>query len=344
MRTKVYFRADGNSEIGLGHVIRSCAVAEMLRSEFACSFFIRKPSDYLRQQITIAGCTLVELSEFSTYEKEAEGWAGLLDGSEIIVLDGYNFATKYQQILKQKSNKLVCIDDMHAYHFVSDIVINHGLTNASLYSKDENTILLLGPKYCLVRKAFSGSSKNEKRFQMNTAFICFGGADKLNLTTIYLRRIMQSGFVEKVHVVVGGAFQHLDALLIEQKRWSSDRVFINKNLSAEKLAHLILESDIAVVPGSTIAIECACVGIGLISGYYVDNQRDINRMLLEEEMAFSINDFTKARDRDFNNALEKFLSHEFYEHMLQKQGTAFDGQSADRLLKIFQKLANAIIA
>ena len=32
-KPKIYFRADGNSRMGLGHVIRSLALAEMLRDD-----------------------------------------------------------------------------------------------------------------------------------------------------------------------------------------------------------------------------------------------------------------------------------------------------------------------
>lgn len=34
MKKKVYFRADGDNKTGLGHVVRSCALAAMLKDEF----------------------------------------------------------------------------------------------------------------------------------------------------------------------------------------------------------------------------------------------------------------------------------------------------------------------
>ena len=41
MKQRVYFRADGHAKMGLGHVIRSLALAEMLKEDFDCYFIIR---------------------------------------------------------------------------------------------------------------------------------------------------------------------------------------------------------------------------------------------------------------------------------------------------------------
>jgi spore coat polysaccharide biosynthesis predicted glycosyltransferase SpsG len=48
---KVILRADGNSEIGLGHVYRSLALAEMLNEDFETVFLIKKPLKELKRTI-----------------------------------------------------------------------------------------------------------------------------------------------------------------------------------------------------------------------------------------------------------------------------------------------------
>ncbi len=40
-KPKIYFRADGNATMGLGHVIRSLALAEMSNDIFDCHFKIK---------------------------------------------------------------------------------------------------------------------------------------------------------------------------------------------------------------------------------------------------------------------------------------------------------------
>ena len=51
MSKKILFRADGNNEIGLGHVYRCLAIAERLNGKFECYFAIRQPSIELKNAI-----------------------------------------------------------------------------------------------------------------------------------------------------------------------------------------------------------------------------------------------------------------------------------------------------
>ena len=50
-KAKIVFRADGHAKMGLGHVIRSLALADMLKEDFDCHFMIRNPLPALRVQI-----------------------------------------------------------------------------------------------------------------------------------------------------------------------------------------------------------------------------------------------------------------------------------------------------
>lgn len=51
-KRRVIFRADGNSYIGLGHVVRSLALVEMLRSEeFRIVFAIQQPNHLIEKQL-----------------------------------------------------------------------------------------------------------------------------------------------------------------------------------------------------------------------------------------------------------------------------------------------------
>ena len=60
---RIYFRADGNAQIGLGHVIRSLALAEILKDEFACHFIIRKPLQTLKEEILKVCKSIIILPE-----------------------------------------------------------------------------------------------------------------------------------------------------------------------------------------------------------------------------------------------------------------------------------------
>ena len=74
----------------------------------------------------------------------------------MVVIDGYQFDTEYQQKVKKSGASLVCLDDLHNQHFVADIIINHAPgVDPGKYSAEPYTQYLLGPSYALLRPAFS---------------------------------------------------------------------------------------------------------------------------------------------------------------------------------------------
>ena len=127
-KNKIYFRADGSSQIGLGHVIRSLALAEMLCDVFDCIFIIKNPNATLKKNILEICKEIIVLDDSIDLIEEANFLVKEhLDQDVIMVIDGYHFETTYQKIIKANQTKLVAIDDIHAYHFLSDIVFNLSL-------------------------------------------------------------------------------------------------------------------------------------------------------------------------------------------------------------------------
>ena len=55
-----------------------------------------------------------------------------------------------------------------------------------------------------------------------------------------------------------------------------------QNLDAKSLCKVIQTCDVALVPASSVAVECLAVGLRLITGYYVENQKGIYEGLLQK--------------------------------------------------------------
>jgi UDP-2,4-diacetamido-2,4,6-trideoxy-beta-L-altropyranose hydrolase len=265
-----------------------------------------------------------------------------LPDTDIVVLDGYKFGTDYQKYIKARVCSLVCIDDIHSYHFVSDIIINHGVLNASLYSIEPYTKLLLGPKYCLLRKPFLKNPLNKSKVNTNSVFLCFGGADAQNLTAKYLNELINHKDVHSIHVVVGSAFKYkqvLNEMILRQKSFP---IHLYENVSAKELVQIINECKIAIVPGSTISLECASIGIGIICGYYVNNQVDIDTMMKETGMGISIGNYVKDIDGSFEKSLTGLMLNGCSE-MIDNQERFFDRGSEKRLVNEFKLLRSKVL-
>jgi len=130
------------------------ALAEMLHDDFECHFVIHTPLPGLRELILRSCASIVDLGDLSL-EEELKYLLDFFKPDDVIVLDGYTFKTEYQQQLKNKGHVLACIDDLQAYHFVADVVINPaGGVDLSRYSGEAYTKFLCGPAYALLKPPY----------------------------------------------------------------------------------------------------------------------------------------------------------------------------------------------
>lgn len=292
-KRKIYFRADAGPEIGYGHYIRSLALADMLKSDFECVMFTQEPTPY---QITEAEkvCPLVSLpADESKFEK----FLKYLTGEEIVVLDNYFYTTEYQQQIKDKGCKLVCIDDMHDKHYVADVVINHGCDDPSLFDKEGYTRLCLGFEYALLRKPFLENHNDFER-QKGLFVVCFGGSDPHNLTRKYVEHLIMSQGVLQVVAVVGDRYQYRDTLS------NISNVEVRSCLSASEMANLFRNAEAVVCSASTTAYEAIACGAKVYAGWYVDNQKEFYKMLIENKLIEPLENLVSSPNVIYTNSLK----------------------------------------
>lgn len=328
MRTKVLLRADGHNRMGLGHVVRSLALAKMLEQDFDCQFIVREPSHTLRQLIESEGFPLIRLNHRVLPGHEAQFIAHhFLRGDEIVVLDGYHFDSNYQKTIKQSAGKLVCIDDIHQTHFWADTIINHtsGIS-VEAYQNEDYTQLMLGFEYLLLRQPFLDAAKQrrpkKKKSKDQSAFICMGGADPDNATIKALAICAHREDVSECHVVIGGAYLHHDQLNDFCKR-SKLKINIYSNLNADNMVVLMSNCDLAICPPSTVALEYLCTGHQLYLMQTADNQTYLHQYLTQQKLAQNWTEFTAGLSQKVDTAAINCL---------------FDGKSDRRLLKQFRTL------
>lgn len=260
-KRKIYFRADASATIGYGHFIRSLALADMLREDFECTFFTTSPTAYQLGEMEKV-CGYVILHE----ENKFESFLNQLQGDEIVVLDNYFFTTEYQKQIKKKGSKLVCVDDMHDKHYVADVIINQSLTEQSLFDTEPYTKLCLGLDWVLLRAPFL-SPPPPKSTTISRPFrvaLCFGGADPLNLTYQALTQLVKVDDIGHIDVIGGQKSEQIQ----------DSRVHFYQGIGARAIYDIFSNCAIAFVSLSTVCIEALMCGAHVVSGWYVDNQRE----------------------------------------------------------------------
>lgn len=300
MNKKIILRADGNATIGLGHVYRLLALADMLRDDAELTFAIAKPDDFMRRTIEQYVDDIIELPGSYAYilpslkqpgEEMPFDLAPYLTGNETVVTDGYWFGTEYQKAVKNIGAKLVCIDDLAENYFYADAVINHapGIYKRQ-YRGEPYTKYYLGLDYALLRKEFFNPIPQERN--RRSLFISMGGADQYEITGKVLDTVLQSDLFSEIHIMISSLFSpKLKEYLHAVSEINPQQVFLHKNLETSDLVFLIDTCTYAIVSASTILIECYSRGLICSAGYYTNNQMNIYNGFVNQNLAYGWGDF-----------------------------------------------------
>lgn len=327
LKPKIKLHAEANKQIGLGHIFRMIALSNLLENNFECAFIILDEHKDLIELLKQQNCKLQFISN-NISDKGVNNLDEVATKNDIVVLDGYHYNTDYQQHIKNKIRcKLVCVDDIFSYPFVADVIINHaGGVTENNYKISSYSKLLLGPSYAILRKEFYAvETKCESPAKIKHVFLNFGGSDPDNNTGKVVQELLNISDTIKISVVIGAAYGHHTLLKTIVKQHSSIKVY--KNISAEKIVHLMKEADTAICSASTISYEfCSITGL-LFLVQTADNQSSIFNFLISEKLALPYTWFNKMF---FNKNIS-----DVRKEQVANQRKYFDGLAGTRLQKEF---------
>ena len=313
-KKKILFRADGNSQIGLGHIYRCIGIAQRLKNYFSIIIAIHEPSESIQHNIEL-NAKLIKLPKFESYLEEATYIAKEIVQKlkiSIITLDGYFFDTQYQKILKEKNIiTLVSIDDYQPFHYLSDIVINHAAgLNVNMFSTEEYTRLYLGEDFLLLRNEFLHFRQKPKVIsEIKEIFICFGGTDEENYTYKILNSLVSDQDL-RFHVVIGSSNCNINS--IKKLHEGNKNIKLYINLSPKELADVMFNSQLGIIPSSTVSLEAQCCKMVLITGLTAKNQISIYNGLIQKNTVFGIQNFSSYNFSKLKILLARIKKQNFY--------------------------------
>ncbi len=321
MKSDLYIRTDGSTEMGLGHLVRCISLSYILRNQFDITFFCREIPPQIEFELDQQEIRLQKM------DREEEFFDQLTEDVSV-VLDGYSFDPAYQKRVRQKSAFLACIDDLHDREFYADLIINHapGITKEQ-YSAQPYTKFALGVDYALLRPPFLEAAshvKGIKTSEPETILICFGGSDSENLTLRALKVVSGFNPFKKIIIITGSAYRFKDELL--RKIDDDSNVEYYHALSGEEMAGAFLKSDVAIVPSSGILFEALATGNMAISGTYTDNQKEVYSGFKSLDAIIDAGGFSENEIRE---AIEKIQT-------FKTPKKVIDGKSPERIRTLFQ--------
>ena len=318
--------------------MRLLALAELLEAAFAERIFlIRAPDAPVRALLLGAGLVVAELPADPPATEATSELLPWLRLADVLVLDGYHFDYAYQATLRPLVAQLVCLDDLHAFPFAANLVLNPagGITSAAYELRTPGARLVGGPAYAPLRPEFLAPMAGPQplateELAPQNVLLCLGGADPRQLTRATAAALLALPGVAHVHAVVGAAYTGWDEL----RTWAASRaeqLTLHRALPAVGLAALMRQCGAAVLSPSTISYEYCAAGGGLLLLLpTADNQHDLDYFLRAAGMALP---YTTAPNVLTTNEAPRLAA-----QLRRAQRRHFDGQQGRRLRQEFAAL------
>lgn len=291
----VAFRADGGQKVGMGHIMRCLSLAKEFRKNGFRVYFMSKYEQAIKK-VQEEGFDVFKLpndeiailegfncGSINKLDEEAKDIIKLIKkhNIEILFIDTYNVTEKYFLDIKPHVNKLAYIDDINKFVYPVDILINGNITgeymNYKKYSEDQ--IMLLGPKYNLIRDEFRNLPDREINKEVKEVMITTGGSDPYNMTLKLLKILLEDDEIGNLrfNVIVGGGFTNKEELRNISKR--NENVILYENV--KKMSEIMLRSDIAISSGGSTLYELCVCGTPTLTFIMAYNQKFIVEKMSE---------------------------------------------------------------
>jgi UDP-2,4-diacetamido-2,4,6-trideoxy-beta-L-altropyranose hydrolase len=322
VKPRILVRADGNVQMGLGHVIRSSALAQMLQEAFTLEFVCREIAPEVQTMLEGLGFTVHRI------DREIE-FLDRIEPSDLVVLDGYRFDLGYQLHTRSKCAGIICIDDLLKTECHADVIINQSPGAREVaYKALPHTRFALGLDYVLLRPAFLKAAREHRDTQVDlrSLFVCFGGSDAPNLTLSTWRKALESGRFDRIVLVTGASYEHEKEL----RETISGRIEteLHHDISADTMLELMRSCGVKIVPASGILFEVLTTGGIVLCGYYTENQIPNHSHVVRTGAVIDVGIFSPT-DIEFGfTSIDQF----------RPSKPLIDGKSPERFVQLFSDL------
>ncbi|MCB2297178.1 UDP-2,4-diacetamido-2,4,6-trideoxy-beta-L-altropyranose hydrolase [Clostridium tagluense] len=323
---KIGIRADGGTEIGMGHIMRTLVLAKELY-KIHDVFYICRVDNPLSEKYRIGiekiksqGFVVKKIrKDFILFDlKDIKG--------DLLITDSYDVDENYFDETKKMFGKTVYIDDMNLYYFNVDFLINQNIDGVDFaYKVNNDTRLLIGSEYIMLREEFKDVSEKYIKEKVNHIMITVGGADPHHITEQILDYIKMLDY--NFHVVVGPSFEKDNYL----KDFENSKVTIYYNAD---MYEIMEKCDIAISACGSTLYELAVCGVPTLGLIIADNQQSIAKKMDELGMIKNMGWYNNLLKEKFIHDLN-YLCNDFVRRreMSLKAKKAVDGNGVKRILE-----------
>lgn len=275
----VYFRVDGDSSIGAGHIVRCVSIAQEVEAQGGKAVFVSTNEESVKiLQKYNFGPLLVGGDSRQFGKFDAQKLASVMNEGATVLVDSYGVTDEFFDTCADLGLKVAYIDDMYTFETgsLSDPVRRNArmLINYSFGFSEEDydnvykgtsTKLLIGPKYAPVRKVFREKvGQYQVRDKVENVLITTGSTNP-NKSLEKMAQGCRDALSDAHISVVVGPNASFDGSLVSK---------LNLHLikGATDLSEYMLASDLVISAAGTTLYELYTLGVPTIAVPIVENQ------------------------------------------------------------------------
>lgn len=337
-------RADGNSAIGLGHVMRCLSIADAVKRRGKDVLFVtvcEECTDMIVQRghqlRLLEGDYQGDSYDMISELPQMENLCKELNTEITFLVDSYQVSEEYYQRLRELG-KVACLEDMGQPYTV-DMLINYNIYGedykGAYQIKAKNT--LLGAAYMPLRAEFQEDMEYVLREDVCNVMITTGGADPYFASKAFADAFLQSEILAKRDIVYHVVSGPLNCFAQELKRHYSKNTSVVVYENVKSMKALMKQCDIVLTATGSTIYELSALGIPMICFYFAENQRRGAEAVERILGVTNAGDFSAEPSMVVQravDAVEKLVSdYVVREALSRKEKALVDGQGADRIAK-----------
>lgn len=286
-------RADGNADIGMGHIMRCLSIADAMAQMGEAPVFVtafsecvpvieqrgfgvelleavqgKYPEDMMAEIPQIADM-LEKLPQMrAQFAREGEP-----NQKHVVLVDSYRVTKEYFEEIK-KLAYIACLEDMGQAYPVH-LLINYNIYGprfASVYEEAADR-MLLGPSYMPVRQEFVQDIDYTVRREVKDVMITTGGTDPFlaakAFTDTFLAEESLAAKDIRYHIVSGPFNCRAEELKVSYQ--GNDKVIIYENVKSMK--DIMRRCDVVLTASGSTIYEVSALGLPMICFFFAENQR-----------------------------------------------------------------------
>ncbi len=297
---RVAFRVDASAQVGIGHVMRCLALADVLRAQgvevhFVCRALAGHRMDLIREW----GFSVLPLRAPGSGEMVTDprtkhaGWLEVnwsIDCDETIaalqtvgpvdwlIVDSYALDKAWEQTVGKNVRHVLVIDDLADRAHACDVLLDQNFYHDPHVRYQDylsrSSRLLAGPQYALLRQEFAAlrATLGKRTNELKRVLVFMGGADPTNETAKVLEAFEHPALADlEVDIVIGASNPHRASIQERCAVRSKWRVHSH----VREFHRLMSDADLAIGAAGSAAWERCVLGLPSIMLAVADNQRHI---------------------------------------------------------------------